>query len=391
MIIPKLALRNMLGAGLKTWLNAAVLSMAFVAIIGGQGLYKGFDADVSRTMLASEYGGGQYWVKGFDPFDPFTIQDAHAPVPAGLTKLIEDGQATPLLYIPATIYPNGRIRSVILKGIDPGQKVLDIPSGLLAGSSAPLPALIGTRMAEAAGLAKGDTVTIRWRDARGMYDARDLTIVEVMRTNVQSIDEGQLWMPLLTVRAMAAMPGEATLVTLARSASLPASVAGWEHKSLDFLLKDLRDLIKAKSIGASIFYSILMFLAMLAIFDTQLLSVWRRRREIGTMMALGITRARIVALFTFEGGLNGVFAGLLGALWGFPLLSYFAKHGMTFSSDQADSFGMAIGAGLFPVYTAGLVLSTTVLVFAVTLFVSYLPARKISRLKPTDALRGRMS
>jgi len=109
------------------------------------------------------------------------------------------------------------------------------------------------------------------------------------------------------------------------------------------------------------------------------------------MMAMGITRRRLVALFTFEGGLNGVFAALLGAVWGIPLLSAFAKHGMTFTSAQSDSFGMAIDKGIFPVYGAGLVLSTTFLVFAVTLVVSYLPARKISRLKPTDALSGRTS
>ncbi|MDD8026969.1 MAG: ABC transporter permease [Acidobacteriota bacterium] len=391
MIIPKLALRNMLGAGIKTWLNAAVLSMAFVTIIGAQGLYRGWDADISRIMTAAEYGGGQYWVKGFDPYDPFTLQDAHAAVPPALTERVEAGKATALLYVPATIYPGGRIRSVVLKGIEPGQKALEFPSSALAGSGAELPALIGNRMAKAAGLAKGDTVTARWRDARGSYDARDLTIVEVMRTSVQSIDEGQIWMPLQTLRKMAGMPGEATMVTLAKDIPAPGAIPGWDFKGLDLLLKDIRDLIAAKQIGGSIVYVILMFLAMLAVFDTQLLSIWRRRKEIGTMMAMGVTRGRAVALFTLEGGLNGVFAALLGAVWGIPLLAYFAKHGMTFTSEQADSFGMAVDKGIFPVYGAGLVLGTTFLVFAVTLIVSYLPARKISRLKATDALRGRMS
>ncbi len=391
MIIPKLALRNMLRAGVRTWLNAAVLSMAFVTIIGAQGLYEGWDTDVSRLMVETEYGGGQYWVAGFDPFDPFTLQDAHAAVPTGLAAQVEAGRAAALLYVPATIYPGGRIRSVVLKGIDPGQKALGIPSAALAGTGAALPALIGSRMAKAAGLAKGDTVTARWRDARGVYDARDLTIVEVMQTGVQSIDEGQIWMPLETLREMAGTPGQATMVSLAKDVPPAGAAAGWDFMSIDVLLKDVRDLIGAKKIGGSIVYVILMFLAMLAVFDTQLLSIWRRRKEIGTMMAMGVTRQRAVALFTFEGGLNGVFAALVAALWGIPLLSYFAKHGMTFTGEQADSFGMALDKGLFPVYGAGLVLSTTLLVFAVTLIVSYLPARKISRLKPTDALRGRTS
>ena len=43
MIIPKLAFRNILGAGLKTWLNAFVLSFSFVLIICSQGLLEGMD------------------------------------------------------------------------------------------------------------------------------------------------------------------------------------------------------------------------------------------------------------------------------------------------------------------------------------------------------------
>jgi ABC-type lipoprotein release transport system permease subunit len=56
-----------------------------------------------------------------------------------------------------------------------------------------------------------------------------------------------------------------------------------------------------------------------------------------------------------------------------------------------DSYGFAIGEKLFPVYSVGLVVATTLLVLAITTIVSFLPTRKIAKLKPTDALRGRMS
>ena len=51
MIIPKLALRNILGAGLRTWLNVVVLSFAFVAIIWTQGLYEGMNAQAERASV----------------------------------------------------------------------------------------------------------------------------------------------------------------------------------------------------------------------------------------------------------------------------------------------------------------------------------------------------
>ena len=108
MIIPKLAVRNMIGAGAKTWLNAAVLSMAFVVIIGVQGLYDGLDREASRAKTDAEYGGGQYWVNGYDPFDPFTIVDAHAPVPEALQAAIGAGKAAAVLLIQGTLYPEGK-------------------------------------------------------------------------------------------------------------------------------------------------------------------------------------------------------------------------------------------------------------------------------------------
>ena len=391
MIIPKLAFRNMLGAGAKTWLNAVVLSMAFVAIIWGQGLYIGMDAEVSRAMIEAEYGGGQYWVEGYDPFDPFTIQDAHRPLTGPMRALVEKGQATPFLIVQGTIYPGGRIVPVLLKGIDPGQKLLSIPSSVLKAADNELPALIGARMSATSGLKKGDTVTVRWRDAKGTFDAKDLQIVEVMRTTVQSIDSGLIWLPLQTLQEMAGMPSEATIVVTEKNYGPAVPVPGWTFKNLNYLLDDIKSVVQAKTIGSSILYSILLFLAMLAIFNTQLLSIWRRRKEIGTMMALGFSRGKIIRLFTLEGALNGVLAALVGAVYGIPLLAYTATHGLGLPADQIDSFGIAISEKLYPTYSGALVVGTTILVFAITTIVSFMPTRKIAKLKPTDALRGKLT
>ena len=50
---------------------------------------------------------------------------------------------------------------------------------------------------------------------------------------------------------------------------------------------------------------------------------------------------------------------------------------------------MIVAKRLIPVYTIGLVVSTTVLVSIIVLIVSYLPSRRIARMKPADALRGK--
>jgi putative ABC transport system permease protein len=386
----KLAVRNLLGAGLRTWLNVFVLSLAFVLIVFTQGLLEGMNKQAEEAMVASEIGGGEFWHPAYDPYDPLSLTDARGPLPDALGTLALSGRAAPVLVTQGSIYPGGRLFTVLLKGIDPGQAVLNIPTRFLDAPGDEIPVLIGHRMALSTGLKAGDTFTIQWRDARGTFDARDGRVVQVMTTSVQTIDIGQLWLPLERLRAMTGLAGRATFVVLAKGAAAPADARPWVFKSRADLLRDVRAMVESKTVGSSIIYAILLLLAMLAIFDTQVLSIFHRKREMGTLMALGFTRGRVIRLFTLEGALNGVLAALLGAVYGIPIMAALARSGWALPKGT-DSYGFAIGDRLYPSYGAGLVLGTTLLVLVVTTIVSFLPTRKIARLKPTDALRGRLS
>ena len=392
MMLLKLAVRNLLGAGLRTWLNVFVLSLSFVLIIFTQGLIQGMNKQAEEAMVASEVGGGHFQHPAYDPYDPLTLSDAHGPLPAPLTALVASGQAAAVLVTQGTIYPEGRLFTVQVKGIDPGQKILNLPTSLLAtpAESGEVSVLIGTRMAKTAGLKKGDTFSLQWRDAHGTFDALDAAVIEVFSTTVQTVDLGQIWVPLERLRDMTGLAGQATFVVLAPGAPAPPGAAPWIFRSRDDFLSDLRAMVQAKTVGSTIIYVIFLALAMLAIFDTQVLSIFRRRREMGTLMALGFTRGRVIGLFTLEGMLNGVLGALVAAVYGIPLLAWFARTGWAMPA-AVDSYGFAIGQRLFPAFSAGLVAGTTLLVLLTTTVVSFLPTRRIAKLKPTDALRGRVS
>jgi ABC-type lipoprotein release transport system permease subunit len=395
MTILKLALKNLLGAGLRTWLNVFVLSLSFVLIIFTQGLLKGMNRQAEEAMIAVEIGGGHFQHPAYDPYDPLTLADAHGPVPAALAVLAASGRAAPVLVIQGTIYPEGRLFTVRVKGIDPGQAVVDMPTSFLGTAAAgeEIPVLVGERMAKTAGLEKGDTFALQWRDARGTFDARDAAVVEIMKTSVQTVDSGQIWVPLERLRELTGLAGEATYVVLAQGVSLPAPAAGpgeWVFRDQGDFLADLRSMVESKTAGSSIIYAIFLALAMLAIFDTQVLSIFHRRRERGTLMALGFTRAKVIGLFTLEGMLNGVLAALVAAVYGIPLLGWMARTGWALPGNT-DSYGFAIGERLFPAYSIGLIAGTTLIVLLTTTVVSFLPTRRIAKLKPTDALRGRMT
>ena len=88
MMTLRLAVRNLLSAGLRTWLNAAVLSLVFLAILTAQALLKGMNEQTERAMVASEYGGGQFSHPAYDRYDPLTISDAHGEPTKPLRELV---------------------------------------------------------------------------------------------------------------------------------------------------------------------------------------------------------------------------------------------------------------------------------------------------------------
>ena len=390
MLIAKLAFRNLMGAGLRTWLNVFVLSLAFVMIIWVHGMLEGMNRYARQATIDYQVGGGQFWHHMYDPYDPLTLEDSHATLSPALRELVEQGRATPILVTSGAIFPGGRVQSVLLKGIDPGQTVLKLPTRYLeSGQEELIPALIGSGMARTAGLRTGDEITVRWRDVHGTFDATDVRIAQIMTVPAPGADAGQIWLDLEDLRRMMAAPKEATLAVLAADiGEAPPGDETWIHRNQAYLLRDITELIRMKSASSNVLYGLLLFMGLLAIFDTQILAIWRRRKEIGTLMALGMERAAVVGLFTFEGALHGLLALIVGAVYGIPLLAYSLSRGMAMPAIGSD-FGIALPQTLYPSYGLRLLVLTTLLVLIAVTVVSFLPASKIARMKPTDALRGK--
>jgi putative ABC transport system permease protein len=388
-LLIKLASKNLLGAGRRTWLNVIVLSFSFIIIIWHKGILDGWDRQAKNETIKWETGGGQYWQASYDPYDPFSLTEAHEKVPPVFDSVVSNGNIASILITQGTIYPGGRIQSILLKGINTNQKVLALPTSLLIENSDEVPALIGRRMATDNGIKEGDLVTLRWRDVHGTFDASDMKVIGIFDTNVPSVDAGQVWVPIDRLQKMTGMPDEATILVISRINNITPVAEGWKFKSNEILLKSITDIIKMKSVSGAVLYIILLSLAMLAIFDTQVLSIFRRQKEIGTYIALGMTRTQVVALFTIEGSLVSVLAGLLASIYGIPFLALQASRGMSIATAGKD-FGLAMADKIFPVYSIGLIITTILIIMLTTIIVSYLPSRKIAKMNPTEALRGKL-
>ncbi len=227
MLALKLAYRNLMGARLRTWLNVFVLSLSFVVIIWHKGVINGWDQQARRDTIDWEIGGGLYWQENYDPYDPFTLEDSHAPLSEVTKKAVAEGKLTPILITQATMYPEGRIQNILLKGIDPGQQIIKLPSSKLVTENGDIPAMIGKRAAKNSKLSVGDYVTVRWRDANGTFDATEVRITHIFKTNVPTQDVGVLWIPLQKHQEMMQLKGEATILITAQETGFNGTIVGW--------------------------------------------------------------------------------------------------------------------------------------------------------------------
>ncbi len=384
----KTAFRSLIGNGLKTWLNVFVLSISFVLIILLQGILKGWSTQAVDDTVKWEIADGQYWQSKYDPFDPFSLDSSTVEIPAVFQKEIDNQLIEPEMITTASIYPEGRMQSVLLKGIRPDQKLLKIPTQKLISKTEEIPVILGAFMAKQTKLRMNDVVTLRWRDKNGTFEAADIRVVGIFKTSIPTIDNGILWIPLDRLQQMTMQPNCANLLIKSPLIAVQ-NVKGWDFKDVTNLTASTMLLVKTKSIGTSFLYILFLLLAMLAIFDTQTLAIFRRQREIGTMVALGMTPKQVMWHFTLEGTINAILAFALGAVWGTPILFYMVKYGISFNMD-ASEMGVPMADTMYATITPQLVIGTMIFILIVTAAVSFLPARKIAKMNPTDAIRGKV-
>jgi putative ABC transport system permease protein len=128
---------------------------------------------------------------------------------------------------------------------------------------------------------------------------------------------------------------------------------------------------------------IIAVIIILSISNTMTMSVMERTIEIGTSMALGVTRSRVLRLFLFEGGLLGVIGGCTGTLLGYLLAQFISFVGIP----MPPAPGMSRGFTAAIMITPTIMWEAMLLALSTTLIASIYPSWRASRMVIVDALR----
>lgn len=156
--------------------------------------------------------------------------------------------------------------------------------------------------------------------------------------------------------------------------------AGFSAQTIEDQLGIVTTIIAGITGVLNAFAVVALIAAAFGIVNTLLMSVQERTREIGLMKAMGMSSARIFALFSFEAITIGVIGSLIGV--GAAMLVGSGLGGALAAGPLADLEGLSLF--LFePASLAGVVL----LISAIAFVSGALPASRAARQRPIESLR----
>jgi lipoprotein-releasing system permease protein len=305
-----------------------------------------------------------------------------------MTELAADPEVevvTPVVTGPGFAVRGTASKSIAVLGVDVASyvRVVALDERLLTGT---LPrsgaeAAIGSELAADLGVEVGDKLRVQAAGGRTEL----FTISGTFRLGNREVDErwvlvtlrsGQTLLDLvggvssLELRVRGLFDAEATSVRIAAGTGLVAE--SWMRTNAELLTA-----LRSQSASSVLIQAFVVLAVTIGIASVLVVSVVQKRREIGIMRAMGMSRGRVVAVFMVQGGILGLLGSLVGVAAGVAV---------------ATAFGSAVvdarGAPLFPIdVELQLVLTAAGIAIATGLVAAVLPAIRAGRLDPAVAIR----
>lgn len=371
MYFVNVAMRNLLRRKMRTFFTLLGISAAVAAFIALVGLSRGFENAWMHALLE---------------------RDTHVfAVPRGVVDIlsasIDEEVVTEMAGVEGVLEVSGELADMV--DLDSGEMIIvagwpedsylwdsvELEAGTMPGTSVVNGVLLGKEAAETLGYTLGDS-----------FDVRTMTFTLVGISKAGGVMRNHaMIMPLSTLQELNNRHGIISTINFKLDGfTQPKKVAEIiERLKVQFPAyvfteavalaqnNKILALFRAMAWGTS---TIALFIGLVVVMNTLLMSVMERTREFGLLSAVGWSEKRILGLVVIEGFLLSVLGGLLGCVFGLAGLYAIASSPHMQGLIQPDVSGWLFLEATFATLLLGL---------AGSLY----PAWRAVRLHPADALR----
>jgi putative ABC transport system permease protein len=404
MLVLKLAFRNLFRQKVRSLIALGAIAFGVVSLLLSGGFIEWIFYAMARDTIHSLLGHIQIARPGYfdegsaDPFAYLLPEEsnlsaviaASADVKTVTSRLTFGGLVS---YQEATV-------SFLGEGVEPEKerelsRFLNISQGRNLSDSHSNDIIVGEGLAANLGVKPGDTVALLVNTASGGLNAIEGRIVGCFYTLSKAYDEVALRLPLSTAKKLLRVDGSQRWIVLlnetertevaikALRSQLAASNASLELKSWRDLADFYNKTVELYSQQMNVVKVIIALIVILSISNTMTMNVLERTGEIGTLMAVGTKKRRILTLFLSEGLILGASGGCAGIFMGVLLATIISAVGIPMPPAPGMSHGFT--AEIF--VTKMLTLEAFVLAALTAVAASIYPAITASRMDIVDALR----
>jgi len=136
-----------------------------------------------------------------------------------------------------------------------------------------------------------------------------------------------------------------------------------------------------------VFMLIILAALGFGIVNTMLMVILERTKEIGMLMAIGMTKWRVFSMIMFETIFLALVGAVLGEILSMVLIRYFGETGIDISSMAEGLESVGYSAITYPSLEAFRYVQITVMVLITGIFASIYPSVKALKLNPSEAIR----
>lgn len=282
-----------------------------------------------------------------------------------------------------------KVRGVNFIGADPLKEdsLMKVQKDMVWGNYSDLvfkkrAAVIGTKLADELEIRPGQQFTMVLRNK-----SVSLKVVGLIRTGTGS-DETLVYIPLDTAQEISDQPDVVSQVGIRLSdiyaapaiASSLNSRFRYRAESWQEQNKDVLQVMDTQKVILYIFYGLIFVIAGFGVANTMIMTVTRRTKEIGILMAMGATRRSIVKIFLTESLILGPPAALFGCVLAYATARLIEAYPVQLPSD------VYMVSRLTVLLTPQTFALAVVFALAVNFLAGLYPAYKASRLDPVEAI-----
>jgi putative ABC transport system permease protein len=402
MTLLRLALRNLTRHGRRTLITGLAVAFGALAVVVLQAFANGFVKNLVETSVLNKVGAVQVFRRGYlGADDPLAMSFADDPALVARLRAVPGVTAVaPRLDFDGMLSNGSEATMFVATAIDPTLEYRVCPkrATYVSAGSRPLApgdgrgAIIGKVLVEALGATRGSTLVMQAAGPHAGTNALDVSVLGFLPNTHPAESKRLATVPLPFAQELLRMKGQLTEYVVGVTDLDQVDAVARKVREVvgdGYEVTTWRELDPGTRDRAPLFQYLLDFIAVVlfllvatGIVNTMMMSVHERVREIGTMLAVGVRRWQVTALFLLEATALGLGSALVGTGAGHGLVRALAPHGLRQAAPGGDLMV------LYPSVTVaylGLVTLATVLG---TVLAALYPTWKAARLRPADALRS---